>query len=241
MSAADMVRETPFIKPQDDVPNIGSSQQFEKAIEPLNNPGDVGERTGIKNGFAVPVLVEKRDPRIPDLAEVKDKVSVAVKQEKAKSQQESTAKDILANAKTPADLKAAAAKFGLEAKAEANFKVGTPLADLGSSSVLDDPLYAAQSGQVLSSPIFLNENYLVLGVTKRTEADMAEFTKQRDSLVDTAQDTRKNQVFSDYLATLMEKMKRDGKIKIYKEVLDQLREEEPQIEIPGQPRTPPTD
>jgi hypothetical protein len=48
-------------------------------------------------------------------------------------------------------------------------------------------------------------------------------------------------VFSDYLATLMEKMKRDGKIKIYKEVLDQLREEEPQIEIPGQPRTPPTD
>jgi len=241
MSAADMVRETPFIKPQDDVPNIGSSQQFEKAIEPLNNPGDVGERTGIKNGFAVPVLVEKRDPRIPDLAEVKDKVSVAVKQEKAKSQQESTAKDILANAKTPADLKAAAAKFGLEAKAEANYKVGTPLADLGSSSVLDDPLYAAQSGQVLSSPIFLNENYLVLGVTKRTEADMAEFTKQRDSLVDTAQDTRKNQVFSDYLATLMEKMKRDGKIKIYKEVLDQLREEEPQIEIPGQPRTPPTD
>jgi hypothetical protein len=138
-------------------------------------------------------------------------------------------------------LKAAAAKFGLEAKAEANYKVGTPLADLGSSSVLDDPLYAAQSGQVLSSPIFLNENYLVLGVTKRTEADMAEFTKQRDSLVDTAQDTRKNQVFSDYLATLMEKMKRDGKIKIYKEVLDQLREEEPQIEIPGQPRTPPTD
>src|SRR5207249_53061 len=32
MSAADMVRETPFIKPGDDVPNIGSSQQFEEAI-----------------------------------------------------------------------------------------------------------------------------------------------------------------------------------------------------------------
>jgi peptidyl-prolyl cis-trans isomerase D len=238
MSAADMVRETGFVKPQDDVQNIGSSPQFEKAIEPLNNPGDVGERTGIKNGFAVPMLVEKRDPRIPDLAEVKDKVTSSVKQEKAKSQQESTAQEILAGAKTPADLKAAAAKFGLEAKAEANYKVGTPLSDLGSSSVLDDPLYAAQSGQVLSSPIFLNENYIVIGVTKRTEADMAEFTKQRDSLMQSAQETRKNQVFSDYLATLTEKMKRDGDIKIYKEVLDQLREEEPQIEIPGQGRLP---
>src|SRR5437588_499516 len=32
MNAAEMVRETPFSKPGDDVPNIGSSQQFEDAI-----------------------------------------------------------------------------------------------------------------------------------------------------------------------------------------------------------------
>src|SRR5436305_10901990 len=53
MSATDMVRETPFIKPGDDVPNIGNSQQFEGAVAPLTNPNDVGERTGIKNGFAI--------------------------------------------------------------------------------------------------------------------------------------------------------------------------------------------
>src|SRR5438270_9516587 len=35
MSPAEMVRETPFVKPGDDVPNIGSSQQFEDAIAPL--------------------------------------------------------------------------------------------------------------------------------------------------------------------------------------------------------------
>src|SRR5207248_11070819 len=48
MTPAEMVRETPFIKAGDDVPNIGSSQQFEDAIAPLNNPSDVGERVGIK-------------------------------------------------------------------------------------------------------------------------------------------------------------------------------------------------
>src|SRR5260370_5538397 len=42
---ADVARETHFVKPGDDVPNIGSSQQFEHAIAPLNNPNDVGERT----------------------------------------------------------------------------------------------------------------------------------------------------------------------------------------------------
>src|SRR6185503_7432103 len=238
MSPADMVRETPFVKPGDDVPNIGNSQQFETAIAPLNNANDVGDRTGIRNGFAIPMLVDKKDPRIPELEEVKARVAASVKQEKAKAQQESKAKELAAAVKNPGDLKAAAAQMGLETKAEADYKVGTPLADLGSSITLDDPLFASQAGQVLS-PIFLNDNYLLIGVTKRTEADMVEFTKQRDSLVESAQTARKNQIFNDYLAALMNKMKSDGSIKIYKDVLDQLREAEPDIELPTRPEPPP--
>lgn len=237
MSPADMVRETPFVKPGDDVPNIGSSQQFEDGIAPLNNPNDVGERTPVKDGFAIPMLVEKRDPRIPEFDEVKDKVVAAVKQEKAKSQLEQTAKDIVASAKTPADLKAAAQKYGLEAKAEANYKIGTALADLGSSTVLDDPLNKSKAGDVLS-PVFLNENYLVIGVTKRTEADMAEFTKQRDTLMETAQSDRKNQVFEDYLAGVQQRMKQDGDIEVYNEVLAQYQEAQPDMDVPARPQIP---
>lgn len=238
MSPADMVRETPFVKPGDNVPNIGSSQQFEDGIAPLNNPNDVGERTPVKDGFAIPMLVEKRDPRIPEFDEVKDKVVAAVKQEKAKSQLEQTAKDIIASAKTPADLKAAAQKYGLEAKAEANYKIGTALADLGSSTILDQPLNNAKTGEVISPPIFLNENYLVIGVTKRTEADMAEFTKQRDTLMETAQSDRKNQVFEDYLAGVQQRMKQDGDIKVYAEVLAQYQEAQPDIDLPTRPQIP---
>ena len=239
MNAADMVRETPFVKAGDDVPNIGSSQQFEDAIAPLNNPNDIGERTGIKNGFAVPMLLEKRDPRIPEFDEIKDKVVAAAKQDKAKTELEQTAKDIIANAKTPADLKAAAQKYGLEAKAEANYKIGSPLADLGSSVLVDDPLYkSGNSGTVLSSPIFLNENYIVVGVNKRTDADMAEFTKQRDSLVETALKDRRDQVFEDYLTSVKLEMQRGGKITIYKDALDQLQEEQPDIDIPTRRPTP---
>ena len=238
MSPAEMVRETPFVKPGDDVPNIGSSQQFEEGIAPLNNPNDVGERTPVKDGFAIPMLVEKRDPRIPELDEVKDKVLAAVKQEKAKSQLEQTAKDIQASAKTPADLKAAAQKYGLEAKAEANYKIGNPLADLGSSTVLDQPLNNAKAGEMLPSPVFLNENYLVVGVTKRTEADMAQFAKERDTLMETAQNDRKNQVFEDYLASVQQRMKQDGDIKVYTEVLAQYQEAQPDIDLPTRPQIP---
>src|SRR5437588_3761512 len=239
MAPADMVRETPFVKAGDDVPNIGSSQQFEEAIAPLNNPNDVGERTGIKNGFAIPMLVEKKGPRIPEFDEVKDKVAQAVKQEKAKSQLEGKAKELIANAKAPGDLKAAATKLGLEAKAEANYKLSTPLGEAGSSVLLDDPLYAAKTGEVLKTPIFLNENYLVIGVNNRTEADLAEFGKQRDSLMQSALTERKNQVFEDYLTTVQNRMKQDGKIRIYKDVLASMIDaEEPEAAPQRRPQLP---
>ncbi len=239
MTPAEMVRETPFIKPGDDVPNIGSSQQFEDAIAPLSIPNDVGERVGIKNGFAVPMLVERRDPRIPEFDEVKDKVNKAVKEEKAKAQLEDKAKEIIASAKTPGDLKAAAAKVGLEAKAEANYKLGTPLGEAGSSTLIDDPLYASKAGDVLQKPIFLNENYLVFGVTKRTEADLTEYAKQRDSLMQTAQTERKNQVFEDYLGALRNRMDQAGKIKINKDVFANFQaEEEPEVAPPRRPQLP---
>jgi len=229
MSPAEMVRETPFVKPGDDVPDIGNSQQFEDAIAPLTNPNDVGERTGIKNGFAIPMLVEQKGPRIPEFDEVKDKVTKAVKTEKAKSELEDKAKELIANAKAPGDLKAGAARLGLEAKAEANYKLATPLGEAGSSVLLDDPLYAAKTGEVLKTPIFLNQNYLVIGVNTRTEADLTEFAKQRDSLMQSALNDRKNQVFEDYLTTVQRAMESNGKIKIYKDVLANMMEtEEPE-------------
>jgi peptidyl-prolyl cis-trans isomerase D len=237
MNAADMVRTTPFIKPGDDVPNIGSSQQFEESIAPLNNPNDVGERVGIKNGFAVPMLVEQRPPRIPDFDEVKDKVRAAVKDEKAKGMLEQKAKEIVAAAKSPGELKAAAEKAGLEAKAEANYKLATPLGEAGSSALIDEPLFAAKAGDVLQ-PIFLNQNYLIIGVNKKTDADLTEYAKQRDSLMQQALTDRKNQVFEDYLTSVVTRMKQGGKVKIYKDVLDSMAEDEPEAQPPQRPKLP---
>src|SRR2546428_223215 len=204
-------------------------------------PGHITDPIKLKNGFAVPMLVEKRDPRIPDFDEVKDKVIKAVKDEKAKAQLEEKAKEIIASAKTPGDLKAAAAKLGFEAKAEANYKLATPLGEAGSSTLIDDPLYAAKAGEVIQKPVFLNENYLVFGVTKRTEADLTEFAKQRDSLMQTAQTERKNQVFEDYLAVQRSRLDQAGKIKVNKDVFANFQaEEEPEAAPPRRPQLPTT-
>ena len=69
-------------------------------------------------------------------------------------------------------------------------------------------------------------------MTKRKEVDLAEFAKQRDQLTESALRERQDQVYEDYVAAVVARMKQDGKIKINQTVLDSIEEEEPQITMP---------
>src|SRR4030095_7623200 len=122
----------------DDVPDIGVNQEFEQALAGLSNPNDIGEPTGIKGGFAIPMLLERKEPRIPDFDEVKTKVADAIKEQRAKEQLEQKAKDLAASASTPDALKAAGEKEGFDAGREDGFKLGSSLGKAGLSKSLDD-------------------------------------------------------------------------------------------------------
>ncbi|HEY7785924.1 MAG TPA: SurA N-terminal domain-containing protein [Pyrinomonadaceae bacterium] len=236
MSAAEMVKETPYIKGGDDVPDIGNNQQFFAALEPLNNPNDVGERTGIKGGFAIPMLVEKKDPRIPEFDEVKSKVADAVKAQKAKDQLEQVAKGIASSANSAAELKAAGEKAGFEVVADTGYKLGATMGAAGTSAALDEAVYALKTGELTKNPVKVGDNWVLVGMNKRTDADLAEFAGQRSQLTETLLSDRKNQVFEDYVAAVETRMRQEGKIKIYPEVMAQLVEDEP-VAAP-RPRVP---
>lgn len=232
MSPAEMVKETPYIKPGDDVPQIGSNQQFEAAIAPLNNPNDVGERTGIKDGFAIPMFVEKKEPRIPELDEVKDKITQTLKQQKAKEQLEQKAKDILAAVKTVADIKAAGEGAGFEVGTEESWKIGSVIGKAGTSPAMDEAAYLLKTGEITKNPIKVGDNWVILGATNRVDADLAAFASQRTQMTQQLLTQRQNQVWEDYVAKVEEGMKRAGKIKIYKDVLATLEEDEPPAAAP---------
>jgi parvulin-like peptidyl-prolyl isomerase len=229
MNPADMVRETPYVKPGDDVPNIGSSQQFEAAVEPLNNPNDVGEQTGVKGGFAIPILVDKKEPRIPDFEEVKTKVADALKQQRAKEQVEQVAKQLAGSLNSPGDLKAAAEKAGLESATQEGYKLGGTLGEAGTSPALDDVIYALKSGEVTKTPVRIGDHWAIVGVTNRQNADLAAFASERASLTSGMLTMRQNQLFEDYIAQVQQRMKRDGKIKIYEDVLVKIEESQPEV------------
>lgn len=229
-SAAEMVKETPFVKPGDNVEGIGVSPQFEEGIKNLEQPSDVGERTPIQNGFAIPLLVERKDARDATFDEVKAQVTETVKIEKARSQVEEIAKQIAAGVTSADGLNATATAKGLKAQEQKGFILGSPLGQGPSASTdeaLEDAIYALKQGEVTKTPLKVGDNWYVVGITKREDASMDDYAKQRDTLTQTALQQKRGGVFGDYLAAVRQKMEKDGDIKIYNEVIEKFDAENP--------------
>ena len=233
MSVADMVKETAYVKPGDDVPNIGVSPQFEEGIQPLETVGDIGEKTPIQNGFAIPILADRKEPRDAEFDEVKAQIIDVVKIEKARAQVEEIANQIAAGAANSGALAATATAKGMTAKDQKNFVLGSPLGEgptAATSEALEDAVYAMKVGDVSKTPIKVGDNWYIVGVTKREDANTADYAKQRSGLMEQMLSKKRSAVFNDYLAAVKQKFETNGNITIYKDALAKV--DEP---IPGLP------
>lgn len=225
MSAADMIKETGYVKPGDDVPNIGVSPQFEEGIATLENPNDIGEKTPIKDGFAVPMLIDKKEPRDAEFAEVKDQITEVVKLEKARTQVEEIAKQVAAGSANVGALAGATAGKNLKVQEQKSFILGSPLGQGPSASTneaLEDAIYALKQGDVTKTPLKVGDNWYVVGVTKREDASMDDFAKQRDSLREQMLNQKRGEIFSEYVASTRRKMETEGSIRVYQEVVEKI-------------------
>ena len=225
MNPNEMIRETGYVKPGDEVPNVGISPQFEEGIANLENQSDVGDKIPIQGGFAIPMLVEKREPRDAEFDEVKNQVAESFKVEQARNRVEEIAKQIAEGAANAGNLSSIAQGKGLKAQDTKSFILGSPLGqgpNATTSQALEDAIYALKAGEVTKKPVKIGDNWYVVGVNNREEANMDDFAKQRDELVEAKLKEKRGQVFSDYLASLKRELEDKKEITIYQEALDKL-------------------
>jgi PPIC-type PPIASE domain. len=238
MSAAEMVRETGYVKPGDNIENIGTSPQFEDGIAGLENQGDVGDKIPIQNGFAIPILADKKPPRDAEFDEVKAQITEQVKVQKAQAMVQDIANQIAAGAVSASSLEALAKAKNLKAQDQKAFTLGSPLGQGPSASTnetLEDAIYALKEGEVTKTPVKVGDSWYVVGVTKRDDAKMEDFAKQRDDLIEQALSQKRGVVFSDYLAATRQKLEAAGQIKIYKDAIAKIDGPElPVGEEPGE-------
>lgn len=227
MAVTDMVRETAYVVPGDDVPNVGVSPQFEDGIAMLVNPQDVGDKIPVQNGFAIPMLADKKDPRNAEFEEVKAKLIDVVKLEQARAQIADIANQIASGAANVAALASLASGKGLKAEESKGFILGSPLGTGTSATTnepLEDAIYALRQGEVTKTPIQIGDAYYIVGVNNREEANMDDFAKQRSTLMEQMATRKKGEVFSDYLASTRRKMEEAKDIVIYEPAIKKLDE-----------------
>ena len=84
-----------------------------------------------------------------------------------------------------------------------------------------------KQGELSKTPIKVDDKWVIVGIVKRIEPDFTAFNNgDRERLRDSLLSSRQTQVFEDYIARVQQKMKQDGKIKIYEDVLNRIDETE---------------
>ncbi len=240
MSVDNMIRETGYVKPGDEVENIGVSQDFEQGIASLEKQNDVGDEIPIPNGFAIPMLVDKKEPRDAAFDEVKEQVAEAYKADQAREKIEQIAKAIADNADSTSDLSSAATGQKLKALEAKDFVLGSPLGEGPSATTneaLEDAIFNLKKGEV-TKPIKIGDNWYVVGVNEREEANIDDFAKEREQMVQELLTQKQNRIFSDYLGAVRQEMETKGKIKIFKDAIAKI-DSQTQPAGPQMPQFPP--
>ncbi len=224
-TVAEMVRETGYVKPGDTVDKIGVSPQFEEGIVGLENANDVGDKIPVPDGFAIPMLIDKKGPRDAEFDDVRAQLVEVVKLEQARARVEQIANQIAAGAANAGALSSAATGQNFKALESKGFTIGSPLGEGPAATTnkeLEDAIYALKAGEVTKTPIKIGENYYIVGALSRTEPNMDEFATQRTSLMEQKLSTKRNEIFSEYLASTRQRLESSGQIVIYNEMLEKI-------------------
>lgn len=225
MSKDSMIKESDFVKPGDDIGEFGNSQEFHTAIQNLEKTGDIGDKVSVPGGFAIPELVDKKDPRDATLAEVKTRVEEAYKVSKARELLEETANAIASAADSASGLSAAASSKNLKAVEQKDFTLGAPLGEgptATTSKALEDAVYGLKEGEVTEEPIKIGDNYIIVGVVSREDADEDKFSESEDQLSNQLIGQKRQKIFQDYVIAKKKEYEKNNQIVFDKDALAQI-------------------
>jgi len=217
------VKSTPYFAHNDNIPDIGANDKFEESVKDLINKGDIGPKTSVPNGFAVPVLADKKGAHPAEFSEVKDKVELAAKLEKSKEVVGKKAQEIAQSAGSPDALKSALEAMKLKAQTKDDYKSGTTLPEINQSGKVESVALALKEGEVAKQAIKIGNDYVVVAATKRKDPDMSKLDdKTRTSTSERLLQERKSAIFEAFIDKKYHEMEKAGRIKVYDGALEAM-------------------
>ena len=210
------VVETDFFGREDPLPGIGAAPQAAAAAFQLAD-NQVSAPVPTPRGPVFVTVTAKRDPYIPELDQVKDRVREDVIRARATELSRQRATAIAATLRSAPNFAAAAKTQGLEAKDTEFIAREAPLPDIGVSPEVDKIVFGLSAGSV-SDPITTNDATVIVRVVERDAVTPEELRQGRDAFRAQLLSERRGRFFAAYMVKAKERMR----IEINQEVVTRM-------------------
>ena len=208
------IAETHPVGPGEPVLELGNGQDVKDEIFHLRQ-GDLSLPLRTDRGYVVLSIQQSLPAHQGTLDEVRDKVLTDLKQKKSGELAQTKAQELEKRAKAGEKFAAAAKALGLDPKSSDSFARNGSVANLGSGKQLA-PAFSLKVGQV-GPPLNLGSNWVVYQVAERQEANPADFEKHKKEITDSLLKEKRDLAFSAFQTSLNDRLKQEGKLKLYPE------------------------
>ena len=159
----------------------------------------------VSRGWVLATVIGKEEPRLPELAEVRERVREDVTRERAAEIAKTKAAEIATMLKDARDFTAAAKKAGLEVKTTELITRGSPIPDLGISAEVDNVAFTLPVNGV-SDPIVTPQGTAIVRVVEKEGVTDEQVASGVDQVRDELVNQRRDRFFSGYMVEAKKKL-----------------------------------
>jgi peptidyl-prolyl cis-trans isomerase D len=210
------VQESGYFARDEPILTLGGSPEVAARAFGMNQ-GTVSGPISTNRGFVFLTVVDKRDPYIPKLDEVKDRVRDEVLKQKAREFGQQKAVQLAAALKSAPDFEKAVKAAGFSTQTTELLTRESPIPGLGVATEVLDAAFKLPKDAV-SDAITTDAGAAIVKVLEKQEVTDSEIAANKDRFREELLTDRRNRFYSAYLAKAKQKMK----IEVNREVLQKM-------------------
>jgi peptidyl-prolyl cis-trans isomerase D len=205
----------------DPIPDVGVNKDFEQSLAGLQK-GAVSQPVALPPNRIVMAVVTKVTPTHPaSLEEAQGRIRQMLESQKLQQLVTKRANELVAKAQAMnGDLEKAAKSLGLEVKSPDAFSRQGAVEGLGQAGFVGQAFDKPE--RAIFGPLPLSDGQVVGKVISHLPADMSQFEAQRIGLRDELKSKKARERVDLFDAGLREQLIKEGKVKIYQDVVNRL-------------------
>ena len=196
---------TEFFPRQGPVSGILDSSRFASAAFALSDD-EVSEIQELEDGYYILRPAEKRAAKVPELADVKERVTADLKAKVREERAEKAAEKFLEALKGGKTLAEEGLSAGLKVATTGFFKRTGSIPEIGASREISEAAFKLSGEKPLADAVLKgSKGYYVLSFKERKEPDAEAFEKAKDGVKQRLLQEKRNKAFGEWLDGLRKK------------------------------------